>query len=514
MQTNDLMYALSKGDMRRINYRVAVSFDKVFDSNITFFTIGQSLIGGPDYIPGTSDVIQEWDKYTFTDYTDRVVDINVEHEKDYPFSVVAATADVTFNNYDDFFDPNGDSSISSNVLPYRPIKIWMGFDDELVLVFSGLTDGMPQLDEKSKKVEFHCIQSLSLIFNRPLDEFDLFENVRTDELLGEVLQSAGVLVSQYDLEPGLTYLRYYAISKGTTVIEAVKPLMEVESGSLFMDEQGQIKFYNRQHSPGDIVHAFEKHRDIISFTGRREDELINTVVVNSEPRALAENQYIWASSEAVVVPASGSVDVWADLGDPVKSVDVPVLDAVAGSTYSVNSLADGSGIASTDVTITYDYAFGQSYKMTFTNSSAVALYLTAVTLYGEPFKVIDQLYVRETDQVSVDKFGERLYTLDNNNIQDEATATAKALQLIDDNNDYGAITELEVKGTPQFQIDDLVSVEIDGRYKTGRIWKIVMGMSEGGSFEQTLSLKEYTRRDYFRVGDLGSVVGGSDYISY
>ncbi len=237
-------------------------------------------------------------------------------------------------------------------------------------------------------------------------------------------------------------------------------------------------------------------------------------MVNSEPRALAENQYIWASSEAVVVPASGSVDVWADLGDPVKSVDVPVLDAVAGSTYSVNSLADGSGIASTDVTITYDYAFGQSYKMTFTNSSAVALYLTAVTLYGEPFKVIDQLYVRETDQVSVDKFGERLYTLDNNNIQDEATATAKALQLIDDNNDYGAITELEVKGTPQFQIDDLVSVEIDGRYKTGRIWKIVMGMSEGGSFEQTLSLKEYTRRDYFRVGDLGSVVGGSDYISY
>jgi len=469
MQTNDLMYALSKGDMRRINYRVAVSFDKVFDSNITFFTIGQSLIGGPDYIPGTSDVIQEWDKYTFTDYTDRVVDINVEYEKDYPFSVVAATADVTFNNYDDFFDPNGSSSIADDVLPYRPIRIWMGFDDDLV---------------------------------------------RTDELLGEVLQSAGVLVSQYDLEPGLTYLRYYAISKGTTVIEAVKPLMEVESGSLFMDEQGQIKFYNRQHSPGDIVHAFEKHRDIISFTGRREDEIINTVVVNSEPRALAENQYIWASSEAVVVPASGSVDVWADLGDPVKSVDVPVLDAVAGSTYSVNSLADGSGIASTDVTITYDYAFGQSYKMTFTNSSAVALYLTAVTLYGEPFKVIDQLYVRETDQVSVDKFGERLYTLDNNNIQDEATATAKALQLIDDNNDYGAITELEVKGTPQFQIDDLVSVEIDGRYKTGRIWKIVMGMSEGGSFEQTLSLKEYTRRDYFRVGDLGSVVGGSDYISY
>lgn len=514
MQPNDLLYALSKGDLRRINWKVSISFDKTFDDDITFFTIGDSLIAGGDYIPGTSDVIQEWDKYVFTDYTDRVTDIRVTRETDYPYSVVSATADVTFNNYDDFFDPNGSSEIASNVLPFRPIKIWMGFEDELVLVFSGLTERMPSLRENDKKAEFHCTDFFSNLYKRSLDEFALFENKRTDEILDEIFQEAGVLSSQLSLEEGLTYLRYYAVPKGTTVLDAVKPLMEVESGSLFMDEEGQLTFHNRQHPEGDIVHAFEKNRDIVSAVSRREDELINTVVVTSEPRGLADNQYLWGSSEAVLVPAGEDLDVWADLPDPVKTVDEPVLDATAGSAYTVNSLADGFGDSPTDVTISYTYTFGQSYKMTFTNGGAIDLYVTNITLYGEPFKVVDQLYVREVDSDSVTKYGERLYNLANDNIQDEGTASAKALQLIDDNNEYNAVTEIQVKGTPQFQLGDIVSVTLDDRYKIARIWKIVMDMSTDVGFRQTLGLKEYTRRSYFRVGDGGSEIGGSDYISY
>lgn len=514
MQTNDAIYEASKQDMRRFTWKVAVAFPRAFDSNISFFEIGTSLIGGTDLIPGTSDVVQEWDKYAFTEYTSRVLDVHVEREKDFPFSVVAATADVTFNNYDGFFDPNGSSSIAPYILPYRPIKIWMGFDDNYVLKFSGLTERMPSIDEDAKTISFHCIDFLSLLFDRPLDELVLYENARTDTILEGMLQEVGLLSGQYVLDAGLNYLEVFTATKGQKFIDAVKPLMEAESGSLMMDELGMVRFKNRQNVNTNIVHAFEKHRDIVDIVARREDDLINTVIIESDVRTLGPTQYLWTSSDPVLVPASGTYELWADLPDPTPDVDTPVLDALSGSAYTANLSSDGTGLASTDVTVSAVALYGSSFKMTFSNASAASVYVVSVTLYGTPYKVTDQLYVRESDTASVAKYGERVYQTKNDSFQSESAASSKALQVIDDNGEYFAISEVQVKGTPQFQLDDLVSVDVDGRYQTGSIWKIVESMSLEGGFKQTLSLKEYTRRTYFRVGDGGSVVGGSDYISF
>jgi len=516
MQTNDLIYEASKQDMRRFTWKVAIAFERDFDPTVTFFSVGDSgsMIGGVDLIPGESDVVQEWDKYTFTEYTSRVIDVQVEREKDFPFSVVAATADVIFNNYDGFFDPNGTSPISPYVLPYRPIKIWMGFDDQYVLKFSGLTERMPSIDDSSKTVSFHCIDFLSLVFDKPLDELPLYENERTDVILAGMLQEAGLSSGQYDLDPGLTYLDVFTATKGQKFVDAAKPLMEVESGTLLMDEQGMIRFKNRQNVNSNIVHAFEKHRDIVDIVARREDDLINTVIIESDVRTLGPTQYLWASSEPVLVPASGTATLWADIPDPAPDVDVPVLDALSGSSYFVYATEDGTGASVGGVTVSSATLYGSSYKMVFSNSNTYSLYVTSVTLYGTPYKISDQLYVRETDAVSVAKYGERVYQTKNDAFQSESVASSKAAQIIDDNNEYGAISEIKVKGTPQFQIDDLISVEVDGRYQVGSIWKIVENMSLDGGFEQTLSLKEYTRRTYFRVGTGGSQIAGTDYLSF
>lgn len=120
----------TKAPIRLLNYRCLASFLKNYDEDTTFFTIGESLIGGMDIIKGDGSVVQEWDKYDYEDYTGRVLDIEWNREAEPPLSAVTlATADITFNNTDDYFTPtNVNSPIYGNIKSRRPIRLYTGFD--------------------------------------------------------------------------------------------------------------------------------------------------------------------------------------------------------------------------------------------------------------------------------------------------------------------------------------------------------------------------------------------------
>ena len=148
----------SKASMRKLAWRCAISFDKTFDPTIDFFTIGVSSIGSDDIIAGEGSVLQEWDKYLYTDYSDKIISIEYSREQDQPTgSLVMATADIVLDNSDDLFTPNSDPVIGQYILPYRPIRISLGFNNTVIPIFVGLTEGMPVIDERSKTAKFHCI---------------------------------------------------------------------------------------------------------------------------------------------------------------------------------------------------------------------------------------------------------------------------------------------------------------------------------------------------------------------
>ena len=63
MQTaNATLQAGSLASLRELAWGVSFSFDKTLLPGTSFFTIGVSLIGGSDFIKGSGDVVQEWDK--------------------------------------------------------------------------------------------------------------------------------------------------------------------------------------------------------------------------------------------------------------------------------------------------------------------------------------------------------------------------------------------------------------------------------------------------------------------
>lgn len=502
----------AKGYMRPLSWALLMSFPRNFDDSIDFFTIGVSAIGGADIIKGEGDVIQEWDKYEYSDYSGRLIAMEWTRQEDHLSSMAMSTADITLDNSDDYFTPNGGSVIEDFILPYRPIKLFAGFGGENIPVFVGLTEKMPEIDERNKTVKFHCIDFIYSLYNRPLTESVMLENVRTDEVLDELLQLSGLTTNQYNLDIGFNIIEFAYFPKDTKLGDAISELMEAEMGRFYLDETGVIQFKNRQNFSNDPVYAFSPN-NILDIQTSKQDEIINVVEITAKVREVQALQKFWELQSPVLVPAGGTVDIWADFEDPVTDVDEPEYIATATtSSYTTNEVQDGSGLPrSADISLDSFTKFAQSYKMTFENTGAVAVYVTTLELFATPAKIVKELYVREQDDTSVDKYDERPVTIENNFISREDEAYSKALIMLNDYAEYGSILTLDVKGSMALQMNDCIDVILPSvGINTYVIYKQSCSII-AGKFRQVLTAKQRDPQHYFTVGV--SSIGGTDVIA-
>lgn len=505
----------ANGQMRPLSWRALMSFPKAYLPDVDFFTIGVSTIGGTDIIKGEGDVIQEWDKYQYDDYSHRIQSIEITRQEEPVNSVALAMADIKFANWDNYFTPNAGSLIDSFILPYRPTKLYLGFGNENVPAFIGLTEKMPTIDEKGRTASFHLIDFMYSLFNRPLDETIILQNVRTDEALEELMDVAGILPTQYDFDLGFNLINFVYFEKGTKFGDAVKELIEAEMGRFYMDEAGVIRFKNRQNYSSVPVWNFDKS-NVLDIKTKTQDDIINVVEVKANVREVQALQKYWELQQAVLVPAGQSVDIWADFDDPVTDVDIPenVLVATTSSfTASTAETLDSGTIVSSNIAVSASQ-FAKSYKMTFSNTNAFAVYINLLELWATPARIVKQIYVREQDDASVAEYDERVMTIENDFINDETEATSKAKIILDDWSQYGGISELVVKGNPALQIGDAVGCTIDGFAGTYVLSKIVnkfLLSGNGVQFTQVLTVKKRTFQTYFTIGI--STIGGTDVIA-
>lgn len=490
-----------------------MSFPRNFIDTIDFFTIEVSTIGGDDIIKGEGDVIQEWDKYEYSDYSGRLISMEWNRQEDTLNSLSLATADVTLDNSDGYFTPNGGSVIEDFILPYRPIKLFAGFGGENIPVFIGLTEKMPEIDEKNKTVRFHCVDFLYSLFNRPLDESVMFEDYTTDLILDELLQMAGLTSNQFVLDQGFNVVRFAYFEKGSKFGDAIRELMEAEQGRFYMDETGVIYFKNRQNFSDDSVYAFSPN-NLIDLKTSKQDEIINVVELRAKVREVQDLQKFWEIGEPVFIPAGESVDVWADFTDPVTTVDTPNYEdlVTTNSFFYVNTVQDESGETSgSDVTLASSYAFANSYKMTFENTGAVGYWITRLDLWATPARVTHEIYMREQDDTSVSKYDERVYTIDNDFIQREDEAYSKSHIILNDYAEYGSVKTLEAKGNMALQLNDAFDLWEPSVGLLQYVITKISGSIQAGRFRQTLVGTQRDPQDYFTIGI--STIEGTDWIA-
>lgn len=501
--------ALANAQVRKIAWQLRMSWDKTFDPDVTFFTLDTSLLDGPDVLPPSDDnVVQEWDKYLYSDFSNRVIQMEWQRQEDFPYSVNEAMADITLNNYDDYFTRGSGSPLGEDILPRRPVRILSGFNNETLPQFVGLTTAVPTVDKSSGIAKLHCVDFLSFLFNKPLDETVLLENVRTDEVLDYLFQLFGLAPEQYVLDEGHNTIKFVFFQKGEKLGTAVKDLMQAELGSLFMDELGVIRFKNRLNISTTPVMSLDESR-IINYEVSDESTIINVVEIKADVREVLPTSTIYTINKPFVL-APGSNEIFFALDDPITSME-PV------SFYAANSLEDGSGTDVTaSVSVTDTDVFADSAKVTFNNSTGQTAYLIDITLYGTPARVVRNIYLREEDEDSITDFEEQPFEITNNFIQDDDTANSIAQTLLHYYKSYGNTIELTIKGTPALQVSDYIHVTIDNIEQDYGITKIVDILDAPGVFTQRISARVFNTADYFTLSSDSedrSLLDGEDILA-
>lgn len=513
---------LTDGPIRPITFRVLFAFDKVYDSNIDFFEIGVSTIGGDDILKGTSNTIQEWDKYVYEDYSDRVLSIEWEREAEPPTSAITlATASIIMDNHDDLFTPSNTASpLYGKILPKRPVRINAGFAGETIPQFIGLTDAKPEINEKNKTAKFTAMDFLKFMMEQPLDEELMYVDMRTDEIIQELLEGAGMTTAQMDLDTGSVLIPFAYFAKGSKRGEALAEIAEAELGNISMSEAGRATFQNRQNwSDNTSSWTFNK-QNTLERKAASSSDIINVVEVYSQARAVMAKQKLWETSSAIEIPANSSIDIFPDFKDdygalPVTTMDDPVYIASATSSlYATNELEDGSGSPlNANVSLTSSDLFSTSAKLTFTNSHATkSIFITQLEIFATPAKVQNDIYVRVQDDTSVgdrDGYEEYVKKIENNFIQDATAANSIGRIIVEDRGQDDDQYDLLVKAVPQLQISDVVTWDEPDNVDDYFVTRISSTINTSG-FRQTVRTSKRTINIYFRIGI--STIGGSDKI--
>lgn len=512
MQTTSTQF-LNKAhaSIRPLSWELKAAFDKVLDPSIAIFKLDSSLLDGIDVLaPEGSNVVQQWDKYRYTNYSDRVISLEVTREVVEPSSIVQSFADITLNNYDDYFTPNSGSPIDALILSQRPFRIFMGFGDENVSMFVGLSDKMPTIDKTARTVSFHLIDFLTILFDKEIGDSQILLGYSTSEILSYLFQQQGLLPDQYVLDDSFNRIPFFFVNKGDKLGTIVNDLMIAEQGRLYMDAIGVIRFKNRQNYSTDSVWNFNK-ANTIDYSVSNEDDIINSVKLTCDIMAVQSNQSVWQQSQAVLVSKGGSVDVWANLTDPVTSITTPVYSSESAEasiyipTYDIDGTLPYPSIALTSIT-----SFSTAIKMTFTNSGASDAYIFAIDVWGTPVKQVDTILVEDEDATSINNFGERIYAYETRYIQTKDNALSKAAIMLNDYKDYGSIVNFDVKGTPALQVDDGVNLDLDGYQGVHTITKLIDNMTNG-QYRQSITAKNRTLTTYFILNK--SLLNGTDVLT-
>lgn len=508
---------LANGDIRPITWGSYISFDKAYDPDIVWFTLNQSVLNGTDVLGLSEDSpLLPWGQYEYQDFTERLIYMSVERSLEFPYSVVSAIADFQLNNYDKYFTPNSSSPISSFILPKRPVRLMQGFANTVLPQFVGLTEGMPEISRTEGTATFTAMDFLTWIYDMPIRNTIAMQDVTTDEVLANIFQQFGLLPEQYDLAKGRNKIPFLFFERDQqTAGDIIRPLMQAEMGMLWLDEQGIIRFRPRLEQPSEPVYIFDSD-NIVTIDTSGDDQIINHVIINTDVREVQEYSTVVSkapsdnSLEGVIAPSSTKT-VPIAIPDPCLSIEVPTFGENSSVSWFTAALPDGTRVNS-GVSIISTELKTNSLDITFSNTNSFAVNIDSFSLWGQPARQIgrEPVVYDAYDTDSVNKYEEKLLTINNNFIQSVSQADSLGETVLDEYSDYNDIITVEVKGNPAIQLSDIIDVD----YQEYSAWYRIISITnkiQDAKFTQILKCRKYTPRYWFTLNQ--SILNGTDVLA-
>jgi len=512
MQTVTTQFTdLMNGNVVPLSWAYRMAFDKSYNEDVSFFTLDTSVLDGIDVLsPDNNDPIQQWDKYAYDSYTDRVIFMEWTRQLEFPSSVSSAMADIMLENTDNYFTPNSGSPIDQFILPKRPLRLLAGFNNINLPQFVGTSEKMPVIDDTSKTATFHALDFLSEIYTMPITETISMQNATTDEVLIEIFNQFGILPSQYSLDIGINVIPFVFYDADTNAGGIFRSLMEAEMGNLWLDEAGLIRFNNRYHVTNTSSFTFDKN-NVIDIKTTADDNIINTVKINADIRELQPFQPVYTlvgGGEPITIGANTSRVFNISLTDPCTSITQPTQGfSSVTSWYTAIKTSDST---TATVAITGVSLKTNSYTIFFKNNNAFEVTIDGLEVWGTPAKVIDSIRYKEVNQNSIDKYGEKVLEINNNFIQSIEQCDALSIPILQSYSEFASQLEIEVYVNPALQLNDVVTVGVD--YYTGdfKVIKIENRLRDN-NFVQKLTVQNTDIYSWFTLDQ--SVLDGTDVLA-
>lgn len=517
---------------RNIGFGVLVAWMRTTATGVKFFTINQSRIGGPDIIKGGGDFVTFFDKYRFDDASPFVTSISVQKNLgQYPYGVIMAQADVELDNTSKKYLPGFDTTIGSGTgLPNRPIKISVGIEDEYMKLFTGFTT-QPRATLNNRVVQMHAFDAFNFINGYRATTSGAFVNAPFHNVIASGMYEMGFSASQFvvdkSLQQNIGYLSTYDRKWGDIFQQGC----EAEQAIMQVDENGIIRFWNRQHfltASGNV--SFQLSYSKLSDLQWQNTPIINDVIVKAKPRAVQARQKIWEATSAIELPGAQDTDYFIDFSDdfgplPATSVSIPKFITTASgsqSFFATNYASDGSSESgSAYVSLIQAYNFGTTYKLTFRNTFTSSIYLTQLAIYATPAKVTQVIEERYQDTTSIEAFGRNPsnngepIVIENDLIQDSSTAHSLAYTLVNEYKSPGKryICPVVRQNDPALQIGDAGKLTIADTNETKNVYitGITNVIQRNGDYVQQLEVEERAIKRYFQINV--SRIGGTDTIA-
>jgi hypothetical protein len=456
-----------------------ISWKKTISPDVKFFTLDQSKLDGGDKLMGSdSSSITFFDKFYYNDETANVKNFRVTKKiSNKPWGVIMATAEIELNNTSKRYFPNMDPEIGEYVaLPNLPIKLSMGLDGEFIKLFTGFTE-MPNMNLVKRTLTlkaYDCVAYLATVKSN----LPAFVNTDVRTIIEQLLVEQGFGYSQFSIEPGLQTSIGYLPCNGRKVSDILEDICEAEGYTILADEDGKILGWNRNHlSASSMDPQWDFFYSNMTDLQWSSSNILNSVRVTAIPYKPVPWNKIWeldgASDQTLVQPGQ-SIDIFAEFKDYAYkfyaiSVDTPkyVTNAGGSSSFLTNTAMDGNGAPNAgEVVLQSYYNFGDTYKMTFKNNGSTALYVTKITLFGQPAKVSAVKSSLHEKPASISKYGinpndgYEIYEVENNLIQDTAMADAYAEALVSNYSEPQSQLEISNFPVPHLQFGDSVLVNI------------------------------------------------------
>ncbi len=330
---------------------------------------------------------------------------------------MVGSASFDLNNLSqDYSVENANSPLSGKLLPGRPVRIRRTQGANVVDLFNGYLDDIPQHAEReTRTVSMPCLGALSCLKGQATGQnisTALYQSITTDVALGYILDAVGFPSSKRILDTGQTTIDWWWLDNEDAFSAAVTLLnCEGPGAALYEDASGNVVFESRKYRmvTARCVSSQATFRDSgtepvfsppFSYDPRLKD-VINVCTVTQKTRAIAASlTAVWSLGSTVTL-APNQVGTYVAKGSDIFTQAVA---PVGGTDYTVTSGSVSSA--------TLDRTSGASCTITIT-AGANGATLTGLQLRAKLVSITNTTNVTNTVDTTSSQsiYGKRVYPL-------------------------------------------------------------------------------------------------------